>query len=302
MPAAPPAIVVVIVVPAVAAADLGGWWVEAVARRPFTINDPIAPSVRTGRGASMCAWRVLHQVKVHQYPEGEAAAPTSRRTVVEFSLPARQGEPGYLRDVRRVVRPRPEAERPGVLAVQRCLLDVVEIAGSCNSSFGNVLVPGLQRDALQAKPDVVLEVADVAVRGQLPGPGVDVEVAVGEPSLTCSFVALVAVLEVAEEVFGEVLDDGDVLRADCKLLADGLLDDLWFHLRPVLPQPGLHAVHGEAVELVVHVFSGEGHRCSVLGTVSRVPRHRHRGPSQGGEAVVVNWRRGCRELGSFLLG
>jgi hypothetical protein len=71
---------------------------------------------------------------------------------------------------------------------------------------------------------VVLEVADVAVRDQLPRPGMDVEVAVGEPSLTCSFIALVAVLEVAEEILREVLDDGDVLRADCEPVADGLLD------------------------------------------------------------------------------
>jgi len=65
MLAAPTAIVVVVT--AVAAADLGGWWVEAVARHPFSIDDAIAPCVVTGRGASMCARWVLHQVKVHQY-------------------------------------------------------------------------------------------------------------------------------------------------------------------------------------------------------------------------------------------
>jgi hypothetical protein len=67
----------------------------------------------------------------------------------------------------------------------------MEVAGSCDGSLGDALVPSVQRDALQAQPNVVLEVADVAVRDQLPRPGVDVEVAVGEPSLACSFVALV---------------------------------------------------------------------------------------------------------------
>jgi hypothetical protein len=111
----------------------------------------------------------------------------------------------------------------------------MEVAGSCDGSLGDALVPSVQRDALQAQPNVVLEVADVAVRDQLPRPGVDVEVAVGEPSLACSFVALVSVLEVAEVVLGEVPDDGDVLWVDCKPVADGLLDDLRLHLWPVLP-------------------------------------------------------------------
>jgi len=123
---------------------------------------------------------------------------------------------------------------------------------------------------------VVLEVADVAVRDQLPRPGVDVEAAVGEPSLTCSFVALVAVLEVAVVVLWEVLDDGDVLRANAKSMADGLLDDLRLHFRPIFPQPRHQAMHGEAVQVVVHVFGGEGHSCSVLGTIGGVPRPCHR--------------------------
>jgi hypothetical protein len=84
MLAASTAIVVV-----AAAADLGGrWWVKAVARHPFSIDDAIAPCVFTGRVAAISSWWVLHQVKVHQHPEGEATTPTSRHTIVELSFPA----------------------------------------------------------------------------------------------------------------------------------------------------------------------------------------------------------------------
>jgi hypothetical protein len=44
---------------------------------------------------------------------------TSRQGILKFSFPGRQGEPGYLWDVRRVVRPGPEAECPSVLMQQR---------------------------------------------------------------------------------------------------------------------------------------------------------------------------------------
>jgi len=40
---------------------------------------------------------------------------------------------------------------------------------------------------------------------------VDVEVAIGEPSQSCNFIAVVVVLEVDVEVVREVLDDGDIL-------------------------------------------------------------------------------------------
>jgi N-acyl-L-homoserine lactone synthetase len=69
-------------------------------------------------------------------------------------------------------------------------------------------------DALQAQSKAVLEVIDVAVRDQLRRPGVDVEVVVGEAPLRHSLVAVVTVLEVDEEILGEVLDDGDMLQAN----------------------------------------------------------------------------------------
>lgn len=99
---------------------------------------------------------------------------------MEFCFLTRQCEPGYLRDVGRVVRPGPETEGPSVLAVQRWLLYVIQVTGPCDSPFGDPLVPGLKWDTLQAKPHMVLEVADVTMCEQLPRPGVDVKVAVVE--------------------------------------------------------------------------------------------------------------------------
>jgi hypothetical protein len=58
----------------------------------------------------------------------------------------------------------------------------------------------------------------------------------------------------------------------------------------------------EAIQLVVHVLGGEGHRCSVLGAVGGVPRPCHRGPSKGREVAIVNWGRDCRELGGWQPG
>ena len=73
------------------------------------------------------------------------------------------------------------------------------------------------------------------MRYQLPQPRVDVEVAIGEGPLRHRLVAVVAVLEVDEEVLRGVPDDGDILRANWKLMADGPLDDLRLHHRPVPP-------------------------------------------------------------------
>lgn len=97
----------------------------------------------------MCAQWVLHKVEVHQYPEGEAAASSSRQTIVEFCLTTWQGKPSYIPDVGWVVSPHPKTGRPSVLAFQRWLLNVVEVLGSCNSPLGNALILGLQGDALQ---------------------------------------------------------------------------------------------------------------------------------------------------------
>jgi len=110
------------------------------------------------------------------------------------------------------VRPCPDRESPGVLSVQRRLLDVVKVASSGDGPLGNVLVPGVKWDALQVQTNAVLEVVDVAVRDQLPRPGVDVEIAIGETPLSHSLITGVTVLEVDEEVLGEVLGNGDILH------------------------------------------------------------------------------------------
>jgi len=81
-------IVVVIVVAAVAAADLGGRWVVAVPWHPFYVDDAISPCVLAGRIVPCSTRWILHQVKVHQYPERESAAATSRWTIVKFGFPA----------------------------------------------------------------------------------------------------------------------------------------------------------------------------------------------------------------------
>jgi len=121
----------VVVVVAMAAVDVSRRRVVAVARRPFSINDPVVPRVYTGSSStSVSAWWVLHQVKVHQHPEGESPAAASRLRTVELCLPTRQGQPGYLWNVGWVVRPSPETECPGVCTVQRRLLDVVNVASS----------------------------------------------------------------------------------------------------------------------------------------------------------------------------
>jgi hypothetical protein len=41
---------------------------------------------------------------------------------------------------------------------------------------------------------------------------------------------VVLVLEEDKEIFGEELDDRDILCANCKPVVDGRLDDLWLHL------------------------------------------------------------------------
>jgi hypothetical protein len=92
----------------------------------------------------------------------------------------------------------------------------------------------MEWDALQTQPHMILEVADVAVCGQLPSSRVDVEAAIGEPSQGRCFVTVVSVLEEDEEIFGEVLDDRDILCANCKAVANGRLDDFWLHLWAIL--------------------------------------------------------------------
>ena len=107
----------------------------------------------------------------------------------------------------------------------------------------------------------------------------DVEVAIGEPSLRCHLISLVAMHEVDEEILGEVLADSDVLRSDRKPVAYGLLNDCRLHLWAILPELGHHAMHGEAVELVVHVINGEGHSTGVQRADRGVLGPGHRGPS-----------------------
>ena len=64
---------------AMAAADVSRRRVMSVARRPFSINNPVVPRVYTGSSSTSISARwVLHQVKVHQHPEGESSAAMSR--------------------------------------------------------------------------------------------------------------------------------------------------------------------------------------------------------------------------------
>ena len=65
------------------------------------------------------------------------------------------------------------------------------------------------------------------------------------------------------------------------------------YLCVVLRELGHHAMLGEAVQLMVHVFGGEGHRCSVLGALGGVPRPCHHGTSNVCVCVGgcgVGWR------------
>lgn len=167
------------------------------------------PGVVALGNPSIFAWRVLHQIQVHQYLEGQALAATGRwgsSSVVEFSHLATKGQPCYLGDVRGIVRPSPQEEAFGVLSVQRYLVNVVQLAGTCHCPFGDALVPGVQRNSLQAKLDVVLKAAEVTMGKQPPRPDEDVQVAVGEPVLVHGFVAVMMVSEIDEEVLREVLD------------------------------------------------------------------------------------------------
>ena len=69
----------VVVVATMAVVDDSRRRVVAVARHPFSINDPIVPRVYTGSSnTSISARQVLHQVKVHQHPKGESPAAASR--------------------------------------------------------------------------------------------------------------------------------------------------------------------------------------------------------------------------------
>ena len=88
VPLAFTAATMVAVVDAVAAMGVSRWRVVAVARHPFSIHDPVVPRVDPGSSStSVSVRRLLHQVKVHQHPEGESPAAASNLRTVGLCLP-----------------------------------------------------------------------------------------------------------------------------------------------------------------------------------------------------------------------
>jgi len=78
----------VVVVVATAAVDVSWRRVVPVARYPFSVDDPVVPRVNAGSGSPPISGRwVIHQIKVHQHPEGEPPAATCGLRGVELCLP-----------------------------------------------------------------------------------------------------------------------------------------------------------------------------------------------------------------------
>ena len=93
---------------------------------------------------------------------------------------ANDGEPYDLGDVRRISRPRPQVEAARVRLVggETIFFDVVKDAGTSHRALGDVFVPGMARDALQAQSDMEVEVTALPEGDQLPWPDAEVKVAV----------------------------------------------------------------------------------------------------------------------------
>ena len=221
--------------------------------------------------------------------------------------PVNNGQPRYLRYVRRVSRPRPQIEHRSILHSQRLGFNVVQHTGLSHRTLGDAIVPCVQRDAFQAQAHVGAEDAVVTVDGELPRPDADVDVVVGEVALRHSRVPVMLVFKGDEEVLWIVSHHLDVFFAHPEPRAESPSYRVSACCRSNAAEPGPCRVGAQPRQLAVHVPRGRGNSECLLRALHGVARLHHVDLAQRREVDVVEagrwWEgRGGRSSSTNLLG
>jgi hypothetical protein len=234
--------------------------IVSVAWLVLLVDDTMAP----GEGASgrqpIAARRPLHQVEVDRNPEIEATVAHWRGcTFMDHHHRASNCKPDNLRDVRRIICPRPKVEAAGVLlgGGEAVVFDVVQDAGTGHGTLGDAFIPRMRRDALEAQPDVEVEVVAFTKGDQLPQPVAEVKVAKREVPSSDGRIPMVPVREGHEEVRRWASGHRDVHRPHPKEGAEGPLQPIEADVGAVAVEPNHHCMGAQSYELSLHVAGGK---------------------------------------------
>jgi hypothetical protein len=181
----------------------------AVAHGALAVEEPPAPRA-PGRHRGVLDTHVLEDVQVDDAATLQPST-SALRHPWEPRRP-RQGYPAHARDQSRILHPSPKAEGLGVLPTLAAILDVVDRARPPDYLLRRRLRPCVQRQVLDAKPDMLAQVDLLSPILQAPGANVNAVPLEGELLASDGRRPVVRVDEADEERLREVLSDAEILR------------------------------------------------------------------------------------------